>query len=104
MRQGKQSVAIDNTNPTIEDRKRYIDFYKSVGFKMSGYYFQSNFEDCLWRNNQRQGKECIAEVGLRSVYAKIEIPQMYEGFDELYYVCMLGDSFEVNNWKEDSDG
>ena len=40
----KQPVVIDNTNPAISDRQRYIPFAKKHRFSVTGYYFHSNLE------------------------------------------------------------
>ena len=42
----KQQFVIDNTNPTVEDRKRYIIPAKQQGFQVLAYYFNANLEDC----------------------------------------------------------
>ncbi|MDJ0635658.1 MAG: AAA family ATPase [Xenococcaceae cyanobacterium MO_188.B29] len=44
--EAKQPFVIDNTNPTIADRSRYIEPAKAKGFKIIGYYFQPNLEEC----------------------------------------------------------
>ncbi|MBO9999751.1 MAG: hypothetical protein J7641_12245 [Cyanobacteria bacterium SID2] len=42
--------------------------------------------DCLARNSQRTGRAKIPEVGVRSTYRKLEIPELSEGFDRLFSV------------------
>lgn len=82
----KQPFVIDNTNPAIADRIRYIEPAKAKGFKIIGYYFQSNLEECKQRNSQRDGKKKIPLVGILDTYKKLEIPSYAEGFDRLFYV------------------
>ncbi len=60
----KQSFVVDNTNPRLEDRERYIQPAKEKDFKIVGYYFQSRLEDCLRRNSQRPSARSIPEVAL----------------------------------------
>jgi predicted kinase len=36
--EGKQSLVIDNTNPTIQDHDRYISIAKEHNFRIIGYY------------------------------------------------------------------
>ncbi len=38
--EAKQRFVVDNTNPTVADRKKYITLAKASGFKIIGYYFQ----------------------------------------------------------------
>ncbi|MDH3348382.1 MAG: hypothetical protein OEM02_09855 [Desulfobulbaceae bacterium] len=53
----KQSFVIDNTNPTIEDRNRYIPATKEYKFRPIGYFFQSKISDSLERNLTRNGSK-----------------------------------------------
>ncbi len=82
----RQSFVVDNTNPRIEDRQRYIIPAKAANFEVIGYYFSSNLSALLQRNQQRQGKERIPEAGIRAAFNKLQIPTLGEGFDKLYYV------------------
>ena len=47
-----QSFVVDNTNPTPEDRKRYIEPSKKQGFDIIGYYFESKIADSIQRNQK----------------------------------------------------
>lgn len=98
----KQPFVIDNTNPTVIDRKKYIDIAKAADFKVVGYYFQSNINDAVLRNEKRTGKERIPLAGIRSTYARLQIPDKNEGFDELYYVRIDRESkFVIEEWKNE---
>ena len=46
----KQPVVVDNANPLIEERARYIAAAKAAGFRVVGLYFESRVEDCKRRN------------------------------------------------------
>jgi predicted kinase len=94
----QQPFVVDNTNPTKEDRERYISIAKSNKFKVVGYYFQSKLGESINRNNQRTGKENIPEVGIKGTFSKLEIPGFEEGFDELYYVQIENNTFKINHW------
>jgi predicted kinase len=80
----KQAFVVDNTNPTAEDRKKYIDLAKKYHFKVVGYYFEPDYELSHTRNEKREGKEKVREVGILSTLKKLERPAYNEGFDELY--------------------
>ena len=98
----KQPFVIDNTTPTVMDRKKYIDIAKAGDFKVVGYYFQSNINEAVLRNEKREGKEFVPLAGIRSTYAKLHLPEKAEGFDELYYVFINEENkFVVEEWKNE---
>ncbi|MDR3012101.1 MAG: ATP-binding protein, partial [Chitinispirillales bacterium] len=98
----KQPLVIDNTNPTVNDRRKYIDMAKNGGFRVIGCYFESDVDAALARNEKRVGKENLPAVAIKSTYSKLESPTFIEGFDELFYVSidMNGDfiiaAFDAN--------
>ncbi|UZR95275.1 ATP-binding protein [Chondrinema litorale] len=92
---------VDNTSPTIEDRKLFIDQARARKYKIIGYYFKSTLDDALERNNQRTGKQRIPEVGVKACYKKIVLPTYQEGFDELYSVEIKDNKFIISNWQNE---
>ncbi|WP_145945422.1 AAA family ATPase [Paenibacillus sp. Y412MC10] len=90
-----QSFVVDNTNPTVEDRKKYIDFVKKHHYKVIGYYFEPDYELSQERNNKREGKEKVPEIGMINTLKKLQRPSYSEGFNELYIVKSLIDGFEI---------
>jgi len=82
----KQPFVIDNTNPTVLERKKYIDMAKIAKFKVTGYFFQSNITEAILNNDKREGKERIPLLGIKSTHAKLQLPSKDEGFDELYFI------------------
>lgn len=99
--QAKQPVVIDNTNPTVADRAKYIEGFKTHHFSVTGYYFKSDLASCLQRNGQRKGKACIPEAGIRGTYGKLQLPTKAEGFDELYYVQIVEGEFKIKEWNDE---
>lgn len=99
--EAKQPFVIDNTNPSIEEREKYIIELRENGLSIKGYYFQSNITDCLERNRLREGKDNIPNVGIKGTYNKLELPSYNEGFDELFYVSMKHSEFIVKEWKNE---
>ena len=91
----QQSFVVDNTNPTKEERLKYISAAKAHKFKIIGYYFQSQLNESIKRNRQRVGKENIPEIGIRGTFNKLEIPTFDEGFDELFYVAIENEQFII---------
>ncbi|WP_419905002.1 AAA family ATPase [Kiloniella sp.] len=98
----KQNFVVDNTNPTKEARAKYISAAKEHGFKVIGYYFQSNIQDCLRRNATREGRQRIPDPGIRGTASKMVVPSYSEGYDELYYVVMdEAEGFKVSEWADE---
>ncbi|MFZ5987387.1 MAG: ATP-binding protein [Bacillota bacterium] len=98
----KQPFVVDNTNPSVMDRKKYIDIAQSAKFKVIGYYFQSNIAEAIKKNERREGKEHIPLAGIKSTYGKLQLPSLDEGFDELYYVRINEENeFVVEEWKNE---
>jgi predicted kinase len=95
--EAKQPLVIDNTNPTIEDRKRYLPIAKEKQFQIIGYYFKADLEKCKLRNKKRD--RFVPIVALLATYQKLQIPTYQEGFDRLYYVSIdRNNSFVVEEW------
>ncbi|MEM8642165.1 MAG: ATP-binding protein [Cyanobacteria bacterium P01_G01_bin.54] len=99
----KQPFVVDNTNPTVADRDRYIPLAKYYKFQITGYYFPPNLADSLQRNQQRTGKQRIPEQGIRATHKRLVPPTYAEGFDQLYQVCIApGGKFIVQKWADES--
>ena len=102
--EARQPFVVDNTNPSVEERARYIELARSGGFRVVGYYFRSRPKEALARNAGRTGKARIPEKGLLGTYKRLQLPGMEEGFDELYHVYIdERGSFVVEEWPEDVD-
>ena len=100
--EGKQPFVVDNTNPTVEDRQRYIIPAKTHKFRVIAYYFQTDLEQCKQRNSQRPPKQVVPLVGLLATYKKLVIPNRQEGFDAIYTVkSELNYSFIVEEWQHE---
>ena len=100
--QSKQSFVVDNTNPTPEDRQRYIAPAKAAGFEVIGYFFEAKIEALLQRNRRREGSQSIPAGGVWRTYSKLQTPTMAEGFDKLYSVKIGAQGqFEVEEWRDE---
>ena len=97
----KQPFVVDNTNPTREERTRYIVPAKAAGFRVVGYYFEAKISDALLRNSGRPGGDQVPDRGIKGTAARLEIPSLSEGFDALHYVRMTTDGFEIQDWRDD---
>jgi predicted kinase len=95
----QQPLAIDNTNPTLEDRQRYLIPVKQHKFEAIGYYFESKAAEAILRNSDRPAAQQIPEKGIRGTRARLVIPSYAEGFDQLYFVRIAASGeFIVEDW------
>ena len=97
----QSKFVVDNTNPTVLERKKYIDRSKENRYEVIGYYFSSSLELAIERNNLRTGKEKIPEVGIKGTYTKMQIPSLTEGFDQLFFVKLVNSEFIIEAWKDE---
>lgn len=100
----EQSFVVDNTNPTKENRKKYIYIAKASGYCVKGYYFRSSVIESLERNSFRSGKSKVPDCAIFATQSKLELPDYNEGFDELYYVCIKNGVYIVSKWDEQQEG
>ncbi|RFM31176.1 ATP-binding protein [Chitinophaga silvisoli] len=77
---------VDNTNPTRNERQKYIVLAKHKHYTIKCYYFQTSLQDALTRNNTRQGKALIPHVGIKATLRRFQMPELFEGFDAIQYV------------------
>lgn len=77
---------VDNTNPTAEERLRYITAARAAEYEVVGYFFDAVLEKALLRNAARQGKEVVPDRGIQGTYKRLQPPQLSEGFNRLYHV------------------
>lgn len=96
----KENCVIDNTNPTRQERQKYIDLGKKAGYKIVGLYFRSVIDECIKRNDKRFGKAKIPLKGLLATAKRLQQPALQEGFDELYYVKIENKEFVISKWDE----
>lgn len=100
--EAKQKLVIDKTNLTREAREKYISTAKSFGFKIVGYYFQTDLKRAIERNNQRIGNAKVPDKAILGAFKRLEIPKFDEGFDELFYVSINDENdFVVEDWKDE---
>ncbi len=92
----KRSFVVDNTNPTKEDRRRYVIPAKAAGYKIIGFFFQSIVSESVKRNEKRGGT--VPDKAIACTSNKLELPDDEEGFDELYFVSIDGEGFRVERF------
>lgn len=100
--ESKQRFVVDNTNPTTEDRARYIVPAKAAGFRVAIYHFDVPFCLAAARNARRQGKACVPEKGMNAIHKAFKAPSWAEGADALYRV-LSEDGFQFHIEKLNHD-
>jgi predicted kinase len=88
-------VVVDNTNPTVEERRALIESGHKFGARIVGYCFESGVRECLARNARREGKARVPDVAIYATANRLVLPSRAEGFDELLCVRLKGSTFEI---------
>ena len=97
--ESKQQFVVDNTNVLASERAMYIEAAKSAGFVVKGFYFRSSLNNALALNRTRPDPQRIPDVGVLGTHKKLQIPNLAEGFDHLFYVRMGAEGeFIVEEW------
>ena len=96
------SFAVDNTNPTKEERQKYIQAAHRAGYQVIGLYFKCSISECIARNTLREGKARVPDIAITCTANKLELPSFSEGFDQLYYVSTAPDNtFSIEEWRDE---
>jgi predicted kinase len=97
--EARQPFVVDSTNPTRQERARYIEAARAANFRVIGYHFDVNLADAIKRNNAREGRARIPERGVRGTHKRLQLPSFDEGFDALLRVSIDADGdFAVTNY------
>ena len=88
-------VVVDNTNPTVEERRALIESGHKFGARIVGYFFGSGVRECLARNARREGKARVPDLAIYATAKRLTTPSFLEGFDELLCVRLNGPAFKV---------
>ena len=102
--QTRQKFVVDNTNPLVSERQVYIQLAKAAGYEVIGYYFESEADEAVRRNNERTGKERVPEKGIYGTRKRLQVPAFAEGFDALFSVRIEEpNNFNVREWIRPAD-
>ncbi len=84
--EAQQAFVVDNTNATVEERRRYVEPARAACFRVAGYFFEASPREAIGRNKHRPRWEQVPVVGILGTYKRLEVPALEEGFAELYRV------------------
>jgi predicted kinase len=79
----RQPFVVDNTNPTVAERARYVQPALSAGFRLVGYLVEVDHAVAAGRNAARV--RMVPAAGLRDVPRRLVRPTPEEGFAELFH-------------------
>jgi predicted kinase len=88
-----QRFVIDNTNPTVAERARYLAPARAAGFRTIGYFFEPDPKGSVARNAARPRQ--VPPSGLFGTLKRLERPTLTEGFDELHVVRIVEGGFTI---------
>ena len=89
----KQPFVVDNTNPTVAERARYVAPARGAGFKVVGYLVDVPFAVAQARNAARE--RVVPMVGLGDVARRLVTPTPEEGFDEVWHATAGADGWRI---------
>lgn len=71
-------IVIDETNTTIERRKKLNELIKQYDYKVIGHIVLTSKEECLKRCDTKELEETIERM-----HEQFELPELYEGFNSI---------------------
>jgi predicted kinase len=90
-----RSVAVDNTNPRVEDRAPILALARAAGARVVAYALDTTPKESAARNRTRTGRERVPSVAVFVTSKRLQPPTCAEGFDAVYRVHAEGGAFEV---------
>ncbi len=98
----KMRCVVDNTNPTKEERARYVALARAAGFSAHLWFFRSRVSECADRNDARDPAVRVPRAAILGTSARLELPARDEGYDSLWFVSMTdGGGFAVEEWRDE---
>ncbi|MBV9790693.1 MAG: ATP-binding protein [Chloroflexi bacterium] len=92
----QQHFVVDNTNPLLAERAKYIEPARKAGFRIVGYYFWPDLTGSIRRNGRRSGRERVPTQAIVATAKRMQPPTLAEGFDQLYRVKLNQGQFVVD--------
>ena len=89
----QMAFVVDNTNPTVADRARYLRPAREAGYRVIGYLVEVDHSVAAARNLARA--RTVPAAGLRGVARRLVRPAPEEGFDELWHATAGPDGWRI---------
>lgn len=95
------NVAVDNTNPSVEEWQPIIAAGREHDARIVGYWFPPDPEGSRQRNAGRHAESRVPDVGLDVTIKRLQRPRPVDGFDALLSVRFDGEGgFDVRPLEE----
>jgi predicted kinase len=91
----RQPFVVDNTNPTVADRRRYVEPARAAGFRVVGFLVDADPVEALGRNAARTGRARVPDRGVAGTARRFIRPTPEEGFDELWHAVAVDGAWHV---------
>jgi predicted kinase len=98
------SVAVDNTNPTLEDRRPLLEAARAHHADPIALVFRATVRECLVRNARRQGRARVPDVAILATAKRLRPPTREERFCCCYEVRLEPDGTFVIRQQPPYDG
>jgi predicted kinase len=89
----RMPFVVDNTNPTVAERARYVEPARAAGFTVVGYFVEVDFAVARARNAGRE--RVVPPAGLGDVAKRLVTPTPEEGFDALWHATAGPDGWRI---------
>ena len=89
----RMPFVVDNTNPTVADRARYVAPAREAGFKVVAYLVEVDHAVAAAQNAARA--RVVPASGLRDVARRLVRPAPEEGFDEVWHATAAVDGWRI---------
>ncbi|MEV4685707.1 AAA family ATPase [Streptomyces kurssanovii] len=83
-------VAVDNTNPSLEEWTPLIRVARAHGVRVTAYWFPPDVTGSLRRNAAREGRARVPDVGIHATRSRLREPTTADGFDAVVEVRFDG--------------
>jgi len=89
----RMPFVVDNTNPAVADRARYVAPAREAGYRVIGFLVEVDHAVAAGRNLGRA--RTVPAAGLRDVARRLVRPTPEEGFDELWHATAGPDGWRI---------
>jgi predicted kinase len=89
----RQPLVVDNTNPTVAERARYVAPAREAGFKVVAYLVEVDHAIAVAQNAARA--RVVPPSGMRDVARRLIRPAPEEGFDAVWHATAGVDGWRI---------
>jgi predicted kinase len=88
----RQPFVVDNTNTTIDARRRYVVPARLAGFRLIAFYFHTDVGDAIARTRDRTDKLSVRPGAIVTTHRRLQPPTKQEGWARIHVVSINGQS------------